>query len=151
MKLTVQKRLASNVLKCSQKRVHFQPDRINDIKEAITKADIKSLVADGVISKVPIKGVSRVRANKRLEQRRKGLQRGPGKKKGKKTALSPRKKLWVRGVRAQRKYLFYLREKDVIDKPTFKQLYAKSKGGFFRSRRHIKIYINENELIKKKE
>jgi ribosomal protein L19E len=28
-------------------------------------------------------------------------------------------------------------------------LYMKSKGGFFRSKRHIKIYISENSLIEK--
>ncbi|MFP4118850.1 MAG: 50S ribosomal protein L19e [Candidatus Woesearchaeota archaeon] len=149
MKLTVQKRLAASVLGCSPKRVHFAPDRINDIKEAITKADIKSLVNDGTITKVPAKGVSRSRANKRLEQRRKGLQRGPGKRKGKKTAIVPRKSSWIARIRVQRDFLKELREKDIIDPAVFKDLYGKSKGGFFRSKRHIKIYIAENELARK--
>lgn len=150
MKLTVQKRLAASVLDCSPKRVHFTPDRINDIKEAITKADIKALVNDGTISKIPEKGVSRARANKRLVQRRKGLQRGPGKRKGKSTATLPRKTSWISKIRVQRSFLKELREKEIIDRDVFKQLYAKSKGGFFRNKRHIKIYIEENELARKK-
>ena len=149
MKLTVQKRLAASVLGCSPKRVHFAPDRINDIKEAITKADVKSLINDGTITKVPVKGVSRARANKRLEQRRKGLQRGPGKRKGKKTAIVPRKASWIARIRVQREFLKELREKELIDPVVFKDLYGKSKGGFFRSKRHIKIYIAENELARK--
>ena len=136
-------------MNCSPKRVRFTPDRINDIKEAITKADIKSLVSDGVISKLNEKGVSRARANKRLSQRRKGLQRGPGKRKGKKTSITPSKTMWINRVRAQRSFLKELREKSIIDKAIFNDLYGKVKGGFFRSRRHIKIYIEENELVRK--
>ncbi|MFW6378871.1 MAG: 50S ribosomal protein L19e, partial [Nanoarchaeota archaeon] len=139
-----------SVLDCSPKRVHFAPDRINDIKEAITKADIKALINDGTISKIPEKGVSRARANKRLVQRRKGLQRGPGKRKGKPTATLPRKTSWISKIRVQRSFLKELREKEIIDRDVFKQLYAKSKGGFFRNKRHIKIYIEENELARKK-
>ena len=149
MKLTVQKRLAASVLSCSPKRVHLAPDRINDIKEAITKADIKSLIGEGTITKTPIKGVSRARANKRLVQRRKGLQRGPGKRKGKKTALVSRKDSWMSKIRIQRVFLKELREKEIISQTIFKDLYGKSKGGFFRNKRHIKIYIDENELARK--
>ncbi|MGM5480944.1 MAG: 50S ribosomal protein L19e [Nanobdellota archaeon] len=149
MKLSVQKRLAASVLDCSPKRVQFAPDRVNDIKEAITKSDIKSLINDGTIKKIPIKGVSRARANKRLVQRRKGLQRGAGKRKGKKTAIVPRKEAWMSRIRVQREFLKELREKEIIDRMVFKDLYAKSKGGFFRNKRHIKIYIDENELARK--
>jgi ribosomal protein L19E len=36
MMLKLQKRLASSVAGCSQKRVSFDPARVEDIKEAIT-------------------------------------------------------------------------------------------------------------------
>lgn len=149
MKLSVQKRLAAQVLKCSPKRVRFDPARVADIKEAITKVDIRGLVSEGLIDKIQEAGVSRARANKRVDQRKKGLQRGPGKRKAKITATVPRKEAWMAKIRVQRNLLKELREKELIDTSAFKNLYRKAKGGFFRSRRHIKLYANEHNLIKK--
>jgi len=148
MKLSVQKRLAAEVLKCSPKRVRLSPERLPDIKEAITRADIKGLVNDGLILKVQETGVSRVRAKHRAKQRRKGLQRGPGKRKGKKTAIVPRKEAWMTKIRVQRKFLKELRENSVITDDAFKELYKKAKGGFFRNKRHIKVYMNEHNLVR---
>ena len=53
-------------------------------------------------------------------------------------------------VRLQRMFLKDLKDKKMINKNTFRDLYKKSKGGFFRSKRHIKIYLDEHDLIKKK-
>lgn len=149
MKLTVQKRLAAQTLKCSPKRVHFIPERSADIKEAITKTDIRALIIEGLIYKEQKKGVSRVRARHRANQRRKGLQRGPGKRKGKKTAIVPKKASWMAKVRAQRKFLKELKEKQILDAAAYKNLYQKSKGGFFRNTRHIKVYMEEHNLVRK--
>ena len=54
-------------------------------------------------------------------------------------------------VRVQRELLRKLKEKGMIAREDFKELYTKVKGGFFRNKRHIKIYIEEKGLIKKKE
>ncbi len=149
MKLSIQKRLAGQVLKCSPKRVHFDPARVADIESAITKADIRALVGEGVISEIQKAGISRARAKKRADQRRKGLQRGPGKRKGKITAIVPRKTAWMAKIRAQRDFLKELREKGLVSNDSFKNLYRKAKGGFFRNKRHIKVYANEHKLISK--
>lgn len=149
MKLTVQKRLAASILGCSQKRVVFVAERLPDIKEAITKADIRSLIAEGVITKLQEQGVSRGRARYRARQRHKGLQRGPGKRKGKKTALVPKKELWMAKIRVQRRFLKELKTKSLLRDDAYKQLYNKAKGGFFRNKRHIKIYIKEHDLAAK--
>lgn len=151
MKLNVQKRLAANILKCSPKKVWFAPDRLADIKEAITKADIRGLIGEGVIAKEQAKGISRVRANHRAVQKSKGLRRGPGKRKGKKTALMPRKEAWITKIRAQRSLLTELKANNIVSVDTYKTLYRKAKGGFFRNRRHIKIYIKEQGLLQQKE
>jgi ribosomal protein L19E len=42
-----------------------------------------------------------------------------------------------------------MRERELITNETFKDMYAKIKGGFFRSTNHIKIFLEENDLIKK--
>jgi len=149
MKLKAQKRLASQILKCSEKRIVFDSGRLEDIKEAITKADIRGLVSNKVITKKPVKGVSKVRARKRKEQKRKGRQKGFGSKKGKKGARLPQKKAWMNKVRIQRRFIKHLRGKKAIDKKNYQSIYLKIKGGFFRSNRHIKLYLKEQGLIEK--
>jgi len=144
--LTLQKRLAGQVLKAAPKRVRLDPARLNDIKAAITKRDIAGLIAEGAISAIPARGVSRVRARINATQRSKGLRKGPGRKEGKATARAPMKQEWMNKVRAQRAFLQELKEKGIITGVTFRSLYSKSKGGYFRSTRHIKIYLNEQNL-----
>ena len=151
MQLKAQRRLASQILKCSEKRIVFDSSRLEDIKEAITKADIRGLVNNKVITKKPIKGVSKVRARKRKEQKRKGRQKGFGSKKGKRGARLPKKKAWMDKVRIQRRFIKHLRDKKAINKKDYQNIYLKIKGGFFRSKRHIKLYLQEQGLVKNEE
>ncbi len=148
MKLNIQKRLAADVLKCSKKRVILDQDYTDEIKEAITKADIRGLISNKIIKKRPIKGVSKARARKIKLQKSKGRQKGPGSRKGKRTARLPKKDAWISKIRSQRRLIKILREKKVIDTETYQKIYLKAKGGFFRSRRHIKLYLNEQGLMK---
>ncbi len=148
MKLTSQKRIAAQLLKCSEDRVYFDPEHLEEIKEAITKQDMRELINANIVQKKPIRGVSRARANKKLLQKRKGRQQGPGSRKGKKTARLSGKDQWMARVRAQRKFLKELKIKKIISVDVFRDLYRKSKGGFFRSVRHIKYYLNDKGLGK---
>jgi len=150
MRLSLQKRLAASVLKCSEKRVSLDPKRLEDIKEAITKTDIRLLVGEGAIKGMQKKGVSRVRANKLKRQKSKGQRKGKGSKKGKATAHLSKKERWMKTIRAQRKFLEEIKEKKLVTPTIFKGLYRKSKGGYFRSINHIKLYLKENKLIKTK-
>src|SRR3989344_1805963 len=102
MELTVQRRLASEVLKCSPKRVWFDETRLSDIKEAITKQDIRGLVTKGLVQMKRPKSNSRGRARLRQAQRRKGRQRGHGSRKGVATARGPQKPARMARVRLQR-------------------------------------------------
>ncbi|MBW3001791.1 50S ribosomal protein L19e [Candidatus Woesearchaeota archaeon] len=149
-KLKLQKRLAAEMLKCSPNRVHFVPERLSDIKEAITKADIRGLIKQGVIKERPVIGISRVRARKIKLQKRKGRQKGSGSRKGKFSARAKPKDVWMNAVRAQRKFLKELKDKDLLTPGSFWDLYRKSKGGFFRSVRHIKLFIKEKGMVKEK-
>jgi len=147
--LSVQKRLAASILKCSPYRISLNPDHLEDIKEAITKIDIKGLINQGSIIRKPVKSTSRVRARKKAIQKRKGRRTGHGSRKGKKTARLPKKENWKNKVRLQRKLLKELRDKKMLTTISYRELYQKSKGGFFRSKRHVKLYIEENKLLKK--
>lgn len=149
--MKIQKRLASQVLDVSPKRVKFDNDRLADIKEAITKTDIRQLVSEKAITKVQEKGVSRGRARKLKVQKSKGLRKGPGSRQGKATARLPRKEAWMSKVRSQRKLLSELKLKGLISLKTYRDIYLKSKGGFFRSTRHIKLFLEEHDLFVKKD
>ena len=151
MRSKTQKRIAATILKGSKNRVWFDRNRLEEIKEAITKADVRSLIKKGAISIKPIKGTSNVRVRKRRVQKVKKKRKGHGSRKGKENARDNRKKFWMNGIRLQRKFLKELKDKGIIDNKTYRMLYLRAKGGFFRSRRHLKLYINEHKLaIKKK-
>lgn len=145
MNLSTQKRLSSDVLKVGKNKVYFDQSRLDDIKEALTKEDIRKLVKDKVIQKKPKVGSSKSRFRKRLIQKRKGRRQGEGSKKGKQGARLSRKRKWMLLVRSQRNLINDLRDKKIIDHKSYRELYKKVKGGFFRSRRHIKLYLGEQK------
>ena len=147
--MKLQKRLAAQELNCGNGRVKFDITQLKEIKEAITTFDIRRLINKGTIYKEQKIGVSRARAKVRANQRKKGRQTGHGSRKGKHNARLSSKLTWVRGVRAQRALIQRMRERELITNDTFKDMYAKIKGGFFRSTNHIKIFLEENDLIKK--
>lgn len=145
-----QKRLASKLLKASPKRIKFDNQRLADIKEAITKTDIRQLIDEKAIRKINEKGVSRSRANKILVQKGKGKRKGPGSNKGKRTARLPRKEAWMLKIRSQRILIKELKENKNISQETYRDIYKKAKGGYFRSKRHIKIYLEDHNLFLEK-
>lgn len=150
MMLTSQRRIASQLLKCGENRVWLDPARIKEISDAITKADIRKLINDRAIQKKPEAGQSRFRIRKRLGQKRKGRQQGPGSRKGTRHARIDRKDLWMLKTRSQREFAKELRNKQLIRNEVYHDVYKKVKGGFFRSIRHIKLYLDERNLFNKK-
>ena len=150
MMLTVQRRLAADVLNCSPKDVRFEESKLKEIKEAITRTDIRVLVAQGIIKKSTKSEASRGRARENHIQKVKGNRKGQGSRKGTKNARESTKELWMNKVRSQRELIRDLKERNKISNETFRDLYLKVKGGFFRNKRHIKLFIGEKELMIKK-
>ena len=147
--MMLQKRLAGKLLKCSPQRVKLNPLKIDEIKGAITKVDVRRLITSGVITKDSLYGGSKVRARERQTQRARGRRRGIGSRKGSAGARTNAKDAWVAQIRTQRDLLKRLRDHKKITQETYTDLYAKSKGGFFRSTRHIKVYSEEQNLFVK--
>lgn len=147
MELKVQKRLAAQIFDCSPDRVVFAEDRLDDIKQAITKRDLRLLIGDGAITKKPTNATSKVRARKIKVQKSKGRRKGEGSRKGKFNTHFNSKKTWMNTIRVKRAFLKLLLEKKLIDRKSYRDLYLKSKGGYFRSKRHIKLYLDEHDLI----
>ena len=146
--LDVQRRLAAQVLKCGRNRIKFDPDRLEEIKEAITKHDIRALIGTSAILRKRLLNTSRFWARKRKEQKSEGRQKGFGSRKGKKTARTPQKRVWMNKIRLQRNFIKSLRDNGVIESNVYHELYMKSKGGFFRSLRHLKLYTTEKGILK---
>ena len=130
--MRLQRRLAAYILKCSKDRIRFDSTRLADIKEAITKTDVRALIKEGAIKSRPAGGVSRARV--------KSKRRGPG---SIKRALKKIKQSWVTKIRPQRRYLAELRKSGEINRQEYRKLYLQAKGGLFRNVRHIKLHTGK--------
>lgn len=148
--LRPQRRIAARIMKIGENRVQIDPEFIWDVELALTREDIKKLIADKVIRAKQKKGISRARVKKQMLQRRKGRRRGHGTRKGKKTARLPRKKRWIDKVRPLRRYLKGLRDEEIIDRRSYRQFYLRVKGNSYRNLRHLKLALNEAGVLKRK-
>jgi len=151
MNLRSKKEIVAKMLDIGVTRVLFNPNKLNEIKEAITRQDFRKLMVQGVILVRPKKGVSRGRARHALKQKRKGRQHGQGSREGRFGArVGTTKQVWVKKIRAQRDLIKELLTKSIISKETYIDLRKKAKGGYFRNVRHIKLYLTEKVLWIKK-
>lgn len=140
--------MAASILKVGENRVWFDSEELEDIGEAVTRADIRGLINDRLIQAKQKEGTSRGRANFRKAQRAKGRRRGHGTRKGAKGARFPKKRRWISTIRPIRRTLVELRGSQKIDSPTYRKLYGMSKGGIFKSKAHLTSYAKEKKLIK---
>ena len=145
--LNVQRRLAADILKCGKNRIKFDANRLGDIKEAITKNDVRILTSNGTITKRRLLSTSRFWVRKKREQKSLGRQKGHGSRKGAKTARLEPKRRWINNIRLQRTFIKSLRDRNLITNSAYHELYLKSKGGFFRSLNHLKTYTHESGLL----
>lgn len=143
MDLSYQRRLAAEVMDVGLERVWFDPEHLNDIKEAVSRKAIRELIARGYIKKKQIKGVSRARANYLLMQKKKGRRKGHGKRKGKKTARLSKKEIWMKQVRAVRKLLKEFKQNGVINVKQYRKLYSQISAGRIRTKNYLRMLIQK--------
>jgi len=144
------KRLIGKILKISPHKVRFAEGAAEEINKAITRSDMRGLIAVNKISTSNESEHSRAHARKIKNQRKKGRRKGKGSQKGKKFSRVSGKDSWMNKVRGQREFLKELKDKKLVSIANFHLLYQKVKGGFFRNKRHIKLYLNEYNLIENK-
>jgi large subunit ribosomal protein L19e len=144
-----QKRIAASIMKCGVSRVKMKTGE--EVEEALTREDIRGLIQKGLIWKVQKKGTSKFASKKKLEQKKKGRMRGPGKRKGTKGARKNDKTKWIEKVRPLRRLLSELRESGQIRKEDYGILYRRIKGGFFRNKKHLLYYLKEHDMLGKGE
>lgn len=141
MDLKNQRRMAAELLGCGENRVWIDPNRSEDVADAITRADIRTAIASGSIKAVPKTGISKGRTRHNQAQRRKGRQRGPGSRKGRAGARTPRKSAWIQTIRPIRATLRELRDEGKIPRNVYREFYMKAKGGMFKSRAHVLSHL----------
>lgn len=127
MKLDNKKRLAAKTLGVGLGRIRFDVSRIDEIKEAITKQDIRDLYENGAIKIREITG--RKTKVKRNTRRRQGkIKKRVGKSKQK----------YVKITRKLRNYIKELKNHDQIEKEKYKRLRQGIRMREFRSKKHLK-------------
>ncbi len=147
--LSLQKRLAAEILGVGINNIKFDQERLEDISKAFRREDIEALIEDGAIYAEKPRRNSRGRINLRKEKRSKGRRRGHGKRKGSRGAREDKKRNWINRIRKIRRYLKYLKDTGVIDTATFRKLYRRAKGGYFKSLSSLKQHLEAEGILKK--
>lgn len=132
MNLTKKKELSSRTLKVGKGRIAFVLSRIKDIAEAITKQDVRDLVADGAIVVKDVKGRKTITKRKN----RKGA--GSIKKN-----VNTRKRDYVIMTRKLRKYVAEMKKQGVLNADEVSDIRKKIRNKIFKSSAHLKLYIKD--------
>jgi large subunit ribosomal protein L19e len=131
MKLGKKKELAARTLNVGKARVVFVNSRTKEIKEAITKQDIRDLVIDKAILVKEVKG-----RKKKVAVKRKSRSPGNVKKK-----VNNRKELYMILTRKLRKYVKGLKSQGKLSKEQTEEIRKKIRNKAFKSLAHLKDYI----------
>ena len=140
--VSFQKRLAARILKVGTSKVWLDPSQKKDIETAITSMDVRKLIQKGYIKKLPPK----VKFVKTPQKRK----RKAGSKKGSKHSIVSSKRKWIQTVRPLRTMLKEMRKENQIESKDYKKIYKLIKGGMFRNRSHLKLYMEQHGIVKKK-
>jgi len=122
--------LAAKTLKVGKDRIIFAKERLTEIKEAISKQDIKDLHAEGAILIKEVKG-------RKTNVSRKN-KRGPGKIKKKVKMRKERYMIITRKLRAYVKELFIAKK---ISKEDVVEIRKKIRNHEFKSKANLKTYL----------
>lgn len=130
MNLKNKKSLARRTLNVGKERIVFLKSRLEEIKDAITKQDIKDLKNDGAIIVKDIKG--------RKKNVKKSKKRGIGKVKKK---VNKRKQQYVIMTRKLRKYVSEMKKQGRLSGEDAIEIRKRIRNKKFRSKAHLKEYI----------
>ena len=140
--LKAKKRLAARVTGVGVHRIRFDTDHLDDIADAITRENIRSLITANTIKIKSFTGTSRGRAQEKKDQRNK---RGTtqGSKQGRKGARVGKKEVYVAKVRALRRLLKIAKDRKDLTNPEFWTLYKKVGGNTVRNKAHLRLLMEE--------
>jgi len=146
--LRAKKRLVSRVTGVGVHRVWFDSDHLDDIADAITRENIRSLLTANTIKIKSFKGTSRGRAKlKKIQKKKRGS--GQGSKRGSKGARVGKKQVYVKKVRSLRYLLKVVKDRKEITNKQFWSLYKKVGGNTVRNKAHLRTLIEETKSERK--
>ena len=146
--LKSKKQLVSRIMGVGVNRVRFDSEHLDDIADAITRDDIRSLMTANTITIKSFTGTSRGRAKiKKIQKSKRGT--GQGSKKGRKGARVGKKEVYVAKVRALRRRLKVVKDRKEITNKEFWELYKKIGGNTVRNIAHLRTLIEEIQTAKK--
>tara|TARA_Y100000310_G_scaffold157298_1_gene156675 strand:- start:827 stop:1243 length:417 start_codon:yes stop_codon:yes gene_type:complete len=131
MQLNKKKELASRVLKVGKGRIVFNKESLSEIKEALTKQDIKDLVKANSIFVKEICGT--LKKKKRKTRRRAGSI---------KKKVNTRKRDYMTITRKLRAYISELRKHGTVSSEEYWKLRKEIRAKSFKSKAHMKERIN---------
>ena len=134
MKLENKKELAARTLGVGKGRIVFNKNKLQDLKEAITKQDIRDLHASGAIIIKEVKG--RKKIVKRKSRRRAGSF---------KLKVKNSKRSYITLTRKLRKYIQSLRVKKMISQESYLKLRKEIRAGSFKNLSYLKERISSME------
>lgn len=137
----LQRRMAAKVLKVGKDKVWMDPKKREDISKAITRADVRRLILKGSIKKKS----GKIPKPKEARAKRKGH----GSRKGPKHSVVKSKRKWINTIRPLRRELVEMKSSGRIDGATYQRMRSLAKGGMFRSRSHLRLYLEQHGLLKK--
>lgn len=140
--LKKKRELVARILNVGANRIRFEPDKLDDIADSITRDDIRALIKNRVIWTAKERGTSRGRAKTKLMTKKKHGT-GQGSKKGKKTARVGKKQSYVKKIRSMRYHLKVLKDRNDINRQVFWSLYKKVNGGQIRSVSHLRENVRD--------
>jgi large subunit ribosomal protein L19e len=129
MNLNKKKALAKRTLGVGEKRIVFVESMLEDIKDAITKQDIRELHREGAILIKEVRG-------RKIKKRKKSRSTGNVRKK-----VNTRKRDYVILTRKLRNYLSEMKKRGEISKEDVEDIRKKIRNKAFRSKAHLKEYL----------
>jgi len=130
MNLSKKKDLARRTLGIGRERIIFLESRLEDIKEAITKQDIRDLQKEGAIL------IREIRGKRKAKKKRKRSTGNIRKK------VKRRKKDYVIMTRKLRKYVSEMKKMGKISKEDVIDIMKKIRNRIFMSKSHLREHIN---------
>lgn len=134
------KRLAASILGVGVNRIRIKDGEIQRAEDALTREDVRGLLDEGAVYCQRFVG----HRTKPL-----GKKKRAGRRKGTKYSRKGAKETWMEKIRAQRGYLNALFDDGSLKPEYRRQIYLKIKGGAFKGKAAMLIYLKENGMLAK--
>ncbi len=134
MNLKKKKHLSAKTLKVGAKRIVFDTNRLDEIKEVITKQDIRDLHKDKAIT------IKEKKGRKKIKKRKTRRREGKIKKK-----VNKRKENYVKLVRKLRNYIKELKKQGKISREDYWELRKKIRSKIFKNKRQLKMHLEKKK------